>query len=32
MRMEEEVFKYQALIVALVVSILVIIVDRFRKK
>jgi len=32
MRMEEEVFRYQALIVALVVSIILIVVDRFRKK
>jgi len=30
--MEEELFRYQVLIVVLVVSTLVIIVDRFRKK
>lgn len=32
MRMEEELFRYQVLIVVLVVSIILIAIDRFRKK
>jgi hypothetical protein len=30
--MEEELFRYQVLIVVLVVSIILIVIDRFRKK